>query len=68
MEYEIIQSGSKGNCLVLDNKIMIDCGLSYTKIKDKLKDIKLICLTHIHSLRPLFKKYNKKNSIRKTYN
>ena len=49
MEYEIIQSGSKGNCLVLDNKIMIDCGLSYAKIKDRLKNIKLICLTHIHS-------------------
>ena len=49
MKYEILQSGSKGNCLVIDNKIMIDCGLSYSKIKDKLKEVKLICLTHRHT-------------------
>lgn len=49
MEYEILKSGSKGNCLIIDKKVMIDCGLSYARIKPYLKDIKLICLTHIHS-------------------
>ena len=49
MNYEILASGSKGNCLVLDGKIMIDCGIPYAKIKDKTKDLKVVCLTHQHS-------------------
>lgn len=49
MEYEIVQSGSKGNCTIIDKKIMIDCGLPFSKIKDKIKNVKIICLTHIHS-------------------
>lgn len=48
MNYEIINSGSDGNCIVIDGFFMIDCGLSYKKIKDKLKNIKLIFISHSH--------------------
>lgn len=49
MEYVIISTGSKGNCVILDNSIMIDCGVPYKSIKPYVKDLKLVLLTHIHS-------------------
>lgn len=48
MKYEIIESGSDGNCIVIDGVFMLDCGLSYKKIKDKLKNTKLIFISHSH--------------------
>lgn len=49
MNYEIISSSSKGNCIIVEKFLMLDCGLSYSKIKQYLKDIKLIFISHIHS-------------------
>lgn len=48
MEYEILGTGSSGNCVILDN-IMLDCGLPYKQIKPYLKDVKLIFISHKHS-------------------
>lgn len=49
MKYKVISTGSKdGNCVVIEN-VMIDCGLSFNKIKDDLYDIKYLLLTHTHS-------------------
>jgi len=48
MEYEILGTGSSGNCVILDN-IMLDCGLPYKQVKQYLKDIKLIFISHKHS-------------------
>lgn len=48
MEYEIVSSGSNGNCLIIDKKIMIDIGVPYSKIEDKVDNIKVICITHGH--------------------
>lgn len=48
MKYEIISSGSQGNCVVI-NDVMVDCGVSFNKIKEHLYDIKYLLLTHIHS-------------------
>lgn len=49
MKYKIISTGSRGNALLLDNTILIDCGISFNKLKDYYKNIKLVLLTHIHS-------------------
>lgn len=49
MEYKIISSGSKGNCVTINKNVMVDCGVSYKEIKDDLYDIKYLLLTHIHS-------------------
>lgn len=46
MNYEVISTGSKGNALLIENEILIDCGVSYRKLKEK--PIKLILLTHEH--------------------
>ncbi len=48
MKYEIIGSSSKGNCIVADDVLMLDCGVTYIKIKPYLKNIKLIFISHIH--------------------
>ena len=33
MEYEILASGSDGNCIIVNNLIAIDMGISYKKLK-----------------------------------
>jgi ribonuclease BN (tRNA processing enzyme) len=48
MDYKIISSGSNGNCVTI-NDVMVDCGLSFNKIKDYLYKIKYLLITHIHS-------------------
>lgn len=48
MYYEVIATGSKGNC-VLINDVMVDCGVPFGKIKEYLYDVKYLLLTHIHS-------------------
>lgn len=48
MNYEIIGSSSKGNCIVVEDVLMLDVGLSYTKIKKYLNKVKLIFISHIH--------------------
>ncbi|MBC1524819.1 hypothetical protein HB884_11470 [Listeria booriae] len=48
IKYEIISSGSKGNCVII-NDIMIDCGVPFGSIKEQLYDIKYLLITHIHS-------------------
>jgi ribonuclease BN (tRNA processing enzyme) len=48
MNYEVISSGSKGNCVIV-NDVMIDCGLPFNKIKNELYDIKYLLITHVHS-------------------
>lgn len=49
MNYKILASGSTGNAIVLENKILIDCGVSFKTLKDYYKDLQLVLLTHIHS-------------------
>ena len=48
MKYNIIGSSSKGNAIIVEDKILLDCGVSYTKLKSYLKDIKLIFISHVH--------------------
>lgn len=49
MEYEIIESGSTGNCIIINKLIAIDMGVSYKRINNIVKDLKIILLTHVHT-------------------
>lgn len=49
MPYEIISTGSKGNCIILGSNMLLDVGIAYKNIKNYLKDIKIIFISHIHS-------------------
>lgn len=48
MNYKIINSGSDGNCLIIENKIAIDMGVSYKKLSPHVKTLQIVLLTHIH--------------------
>lgn len=45
--YEIIASGSKGNAIILRDYILLDCGVPYSKIKNRIKQLKLVFISHI---------------------
>lgn len=47
--YEILSTGSHGNCVLIGPNIMVDCGLPFNKIKEYLYEIKYLLLTHTHS-------------------
>lgn len=49
MNYNILGTGSSGNCIIVNDSIMLDCGLTYAKIKPYLKKIKLIFISHRHT-------------------
>lgn len=48
MNYNIIATGSKGNCVIVNNSTAIDMGISFKKLKDYYKDLQIVLLTHQH--------------------
>lgn len=48
MKYEIIATGSKGNAVIINDEILIDCGVAYKKLELYVKKLKLVLLTHAH--------------------
>lgn len=49
MIYNILATGSEGNATVIENEILIDCGVSFAKLQDYYKKLKLVFISHIHS-------------------
>ena len=49
MNYNIISTGSHGNAVVLNDVILIDCGVSFKTLKAVYKNLKIVLLTHEHS-------------------
>ena len=48
LEYEIIKSGSDGNCVIIED-MMFDCGVAFNAIRDKLYGVRYLFITHAHS-------------------
>ena len=49
LKYNILKSGSLGNCIIFNDYLAIDMGISYKQIKSYLKNLKVVCLTHAHT-------------------
>lgn len=49
IDYKIISTGSKGNAVVINNTILIDCGVPYKSLSPYISKLKVVLLTHIHS-------------------
>ncbi len=50
MECRIISTGSRGNAVILQDTILIDCGVSFSRLAAlDIKRLRLVLLTHIHS-------------------
>lgn len=48
MTYNVISTGSKGNAVIINDELLIDCGVPFTAIEDYFRSIKAVLLTHIH--------------------
>ncbi len=48
MNYNIISTGSKGNAVVINKEILIDCGVPFKALTNIAAEIKLVLLTHEH--------------------
>ena len=48
MNYNILSTGSKGNAVIINGEILIDCGVPFKLLKPYIKPLKLVLLTHIH--------------------
>lgn len=48
MKYEILQTGSDGNCTIIDGQIAIDMGVAQKVIEPYARNLKLILMTHSH--------------------
>lgn len=48
IDYMKFGSGSKGNAILVQTKILLDCGVAYSKIARYLKYIKIIFIGHQH--------------------
>jgi L-ascorbate metabolism protein UlaG (beta-lactamase superfamily) len=49
MTYNIIATGSDGNATIVNDEILIDCGVPYKALKPYVKQLRLVLLTHQHS-------------------
>ena len=47
--YHVISTGSRGNAVVINDSILVDCGVPFKAIKPFSPKLKLVLLTHIHS-------------------
>lgn len=48
MTFDVIATGSKGNAVVINGSILIDCGVPFKALEEVKKDLKLVLLTHAH--------------------
>lgn len=48
MECKVLATGSRGNAVLLNNSILIDCGIPYSLLREYEKDLEYIFLTHQH--------------------
>ncbi len=47
--YHIISTGSQGNAVVINETVLIDCGVPFKALEPHYRRLKLVLLTHIHS-------------------
>lgn len=49
MTYDVLSTGSQGNAVVINETILIDCGVPFKTLEPVVPDLKLVLLTHRHS-------------------
>lgn len=49
VKYNIISTGSDGNATILEDFVLVDCGVPYKALEPYVPKLKLVLLTHIHS-------------------
>lgn len=49
MNFEVLASGSDGNCVILNECIAIDMGVPFKTIQPYVSRLQVVLLTHVHS-------------------
>ena len=49
VDANVVASGSSGNAVIIENKILVDCGVPFKALEPFAKDLNLVLLTHRHS-------------------
>lgn len=49
MNYNIVATGSAGNCVIINDVIAVDMGVSFKALRNVYKNLNLVLLTHIHT-------------------
>lgn len=49
IKHEILATGSKGNAVVINDILLIDCGVPFRALKEHYQNLKAVLLTHIHA-------------------
>lgn len=47
--YNVISTGSAGNAVIVNDSVLIDCGVPFKAVRPFMHHLKLVLLTHIHS-------------------
>ena len=45
---KVISTGSKVNAVLLNDEILIDCGVPFRELEPYCKGLRLVLLTHVH--------------------
>ena len=48
MKYEIVQTGSMGNCTVLEDVLALDMGVAFKKVAPYMRGLQLVFVSHEH--------------------
>ena len=48
IDCQVLDTGSQGNAVIINQAVMIDCGVPYKTVEPYLMGLKLVLLTHIH--------------------
>ena len=48
MHYKILNSGSDGNAILVNDEILLDCGVTFKKLEPYYKNLKLVFISHRH--------------------
>lgn len=48
MKYNILKTGSKGNAVIVDDIILLDCGIPFKGLKDYYYKLQVVLISHIH--------------------
>lgn len=49
MTYNVIQSGSSGNCLIINDILCLDCGVTWKKIEPNARALQFVFAGHSHA-------------------
>ena len=49
IDINVISTGSDGNAVIIENTVLVDCGVPFKALKPYMNDLRLLVLTHRHS-------------------